>query len=490
MDNFIFYNSTCASILLAGVLAALTACGGGDKADKNQTSAEKTALLAAVTAADTTTWTPCATEGGTCTFSGTRQVRYGNNGTYFTKSATGSIACTNAVFGDPLPTLAKSCSYGPEIAPAPAPTLTWTQCASEGGVCSFPGTQQVRYGNNGTYNTKTATGSIACTNAVFGDPLPTLAKYCWYASAATPPTPTWTVCATEGGQCNFPGTQQVRYGNNGTYFTKVATNTIACTNAVFGDPLPTLAKSCSYSAVTTSPTPPPPPPPSGGVPAVASAAGFNQLIFSDEFNTANISPDGGGTYRWYNGIWYESPSPMSRYTVANSVLTATVLPTDEHESWLTTLNRKGGPHTLFNLGYFEARIKWNNVMDNFSAWWLESSEHALVNENNFCEIDIFEAYPNYGSVFAGSVVDWRWPDRTINSNNVDQTPGVDYSQWHTYGLLWTTNTITWYLDGKAMHSWPTPNVCKTQKLFMIIGAQQHGHTQQVNVDVDYIRVYR
>ena len=58
----------------------------------------------------------------------------------------------------------------------PPPTGTWTACAAEGGTCSFSGTAQVRYGANGVYATKTVTGPVACTNAVFGDPIKSTTK--------------------------------------------------------------------------------------------------------------------------------------------------------------------------------------------------------------------------------------------------------------------------------------------------------------------------
>jgi len=60
----------------------------------------------------------------------------------------------------------------------PPSTGTWTVCANEGGTCSFAGTQQVRYGANGLYAYKTLTGGTPCTNAVFGDPAPNVAKQC------------------------------------------------------------------------------------------------------------------------------------------------------------------------------------------------------------------------------------------------------------------------------------------------------------------------
>jgi alpha-tubulin suppressor-like RCC1 family protein len=54
-------------------------------------------------------WTLCATEGSTCTFTGTKQVRYGASDTWSYRELTGGTPCTNAVFGDPLVGVVKQC---------------------------------------------------------------------------------------------------------------------------------------------------------------------------------------------------------------------------------------------------------------------------------------------------------------------------------------------------------------------------------------------
>jgi hypothetical protein len=118
-----------------------------------------------------------------CVFSGTREVRYGGNGKFVTKLVTGPVACTNAVFGDPAKSTAKTCSYAStSVAPTAPTTVTWTLCASENGTCTFSGTREVRYGSGSYLFTRVATGSISCSNAVFGDPIKSTAKYCWYSS--------------------------------------------------------------------------------------------------------------------------------------------------------------------------------------------------------------------------------------------------------------------------------------------------------------------
>jgi hypothetical protein len=291
--------------ILATILsAALSACGGGTDAETNASMSGASAKTAATLSTSTSTWTQCATEGGTCNVSGTVDVRYGTATAYVTKTVTGSVACSNTVFGDPAPGYAKTCSVAPSTTSTASTTLTWNQCATEGGTCNFSGTSQVRYGTSTRYVTKSVTGPVACSNAVFGDPAPGYAKTCSVgvplASTVTPspapapaPAPgTWTQCATEGGTCNFSGTTSVRYGTATAYVTKSVTGPVACSNTVFGDPAPGYGKTCSIGGdplsspstpstpVTTdpTPTPTPTPSPSPSTPVVGTGITAVQLV--------------------------------------------------------------------------------------------------------------------------------------------------------------------------------------------------------------------
>ncbi|MEW7849622.1 hypothetical protein AB2N08_13055 [Massilia aurea] len=134
------------------------------------------------------TWTQCANENATCSFNGSREVRYGAGNAWVVKVFTNSVQCTNAVFGDPALNTVKTCSYAGAASTAPTPTppapVTWTVCAPENGTCSFSGARDVRYGVPGAYATKAFTNRAACTNAVFGDPKPNVVKSCSYSSQA------------------------------------------------------------------------------------------------------------------------------------------------------------------------------------------------------------------------------------------------------------------------------------------------------------------
>jgi hypothetical protein len=69
-----------------------------------------------------TTWSFCANENATCSFSGTMAVRYGAGSAYVTKTLTGPVACNNATFGDPASGVVKHCDISSASTPAPTPT--------------------------------------------------------------------------------------------------------------------------------------------------------------------------------------------------------------------------------------------------------------------------------------------------------------------------------------------------------------------------------
>ena len=199
------------------------------------------------------TWTQCATEGGTCSFSGTKVVQYGGGGHYKYFQVTNGIACTNAAFGqDPASGSVKTCSLQATAPPvAGDPGGYWAQCATEGGRCSFSGTKIVQYGAPGRFDYFEVTDGTLCINSAFGkDPAPGTPKTCSLQSNTPPvvsdPGGTWTQCTTEGGRCSFSGTKILQYGAPGRFDYFEVTDGTLCINSAFGkDPAPGSPKTCS-----------------------------------------------------------------------------------------------------------------------------------------------------------------------------------------------------------------------------------------------------
>jgi Flp pilus assembly pilin Flp len=161
------------------------------------------------------TWNHCADEGGYCDFSGTANVRYGANNTYAYGSYFNGVSCSNAVFGDPIVGVYKSCEV--------------FQIASSASPTPVPPTDTP---------TPTAVPPTATPIPPTASPTPTLEP-----PTATP-APTWQFCADENGYCSFSGTYLVRYGIAGNWVKKTSTDGISCSNDVFGDPAPGVLKIC------------------------------------------------------------------------------------------------------------------------------------------------------------------------------------------------------------------------------------------------------
>lgn len=66
-------------------------------------------------------------------------------------------------------------------------TPIWTRCATNGRVCNFTGTRQVRYGANGVYRYGTFTNSVQCSGSSFGGS--SNRNYVCDYDAANPTTP-------------------------------------------------------------------------------------------------------------------------------------------------------------------------------------------------------------------------------------------------------------------------------------------------------------
>ncbi|WP_460493973.1 hypothetical protein [Dactylosporangium cerinum] len=99
------------------------------------------------------------------------------------------------------------------------------------------------YGARGAFGTRWNTGSIACDNATFGDPIDGVVKGCYVRSGA--PAGFGTACSGEGGTCSFGGFRTVAYGAAGQYAYRSFTGGTACTAAAFGgDPAFGVVKSC------------------------------------------------------------------------------------------------------------------------------------------------------------------------------------------------------------------------------------------------------
>jgi len=312
----------------AALMTALAACGGGDGqggagsqsqlaaslqtngADGAANQAGASPILAASTTS-VTTWTQCATENATCNFSGSKQVRYGANGIYVTKTLTGPVSCSNNTFGDPVPGADKTCDVATATS---APAVTWTDCAKEYGTCSVPGTRQVRYGANGKFAYKTVTTSVVCNNGVFGDPAVGTPKSCSYSSetssGTTPPsTPTNPTSPSQPANNVLPVPTNIA---NGSTVNLECGKTYQGTLALNGKSNVTVTTSGSCGKATITPGSP-----------VTGWTKYSGNIYSAAVGFAPVQMAISGApaslAHWPNSGWSSSTPPNSDLNGANLV---------------------------------------------------------------------------------------------------------------------------------------------------------------------------
>jgi len=244
-------------------------------------------------------------------------------------------------------------------------------------------------------------------------------------------------------------------------------------------------------------------------PAPIAGQGYSK-VWGDEFDA--FTP---GT--WDEGIWYDPGNPVGSTVVQNGVLSLVSRRSQGYPDVTISTETGTTPHA-FTLGYFEARMRWTKGAGAWPAFWLLSHRHATnpawPSINPFCalnglaaalcysaELDVFEGQgsePNvfYGTVHRNSSGDYGVRD-SQNANNY-QDAGVDLTAgFHTYGMLWTATTISWYLDGRYLHSAPVYDSTNQPQFLlfdMYIGGWTSGTTSQtpdeLKTEVDWVRVWQ
>jgi beta-glucanase (GH16 family) len=262
------------------------------------------------------------------------------------------------------------------------------------------------------------------------------------------------------------------------------------------------------SVATPAPTPTPTPTPAADPTPAPSAtpipvSGYH-LSFADEFDALNLSPTGFGAYTWYPGIWWDSRLPLpSLETVSNSVLDLAWSRNGGglSNTSISTIAKDGSQGRTFRYGYFEARMKWDVVNGSWPAFWLIPKQ-AINGEQHTGEIDIFEGQGAEPRTFNGTIHEWQGGSNVWSNNpNWYTLPaGNDFSQWHTYGLLWEPGTVTWYYDNQKLFSSPTRPIFDQQDFFIVIGSGvganwSEGNLQGVaantiNLNVDWVHVWQ
>ncbi len=260
-------------------------------------------------------------------------------------------------------------------------------------------------------------------------------------------------------------------------------------------------------------------------PTPARQAGYHRLIINDDFSsTASIDLEDSCShaFTWYRARPFGWPA-LSRqeFFVSHGVLTLNQQ--EAYSNWgLSTICARNGNGTHITLGYFEARMRFDPTQASaiashgWPSFWSWSKQHLDgTSTDRAAEIDFFEAYHAPGQQspqeYVGTLHHWETGKPNprdsggsyANSPSISAITGVDFRTWHRYGCLWQPGKVTWFFDGKPLHSvsysatgFPIPNHNNNPRgTFSFFDTQPQGQAlilgsgEGYPLDIDWVRVW-
>jgi uncharacterized protein (TIGR01370 family) len=276
------------------------------------------------------------------------------------------------------------------------------------------------------------------------------------------------------------------------------------------------------------------PPATPSPPAQAAAAGFNTLVFSDDFtSTSTVTLTNSGTPRpqfsWFPAAWggnltstnvqvnttwtaadanmqAQGVSPTSP-TLANASAAGGIVKLQGGASNATLISVDGASLTLpttgvWNTGYFEAYIQYRpgdlNATSSARGWpafwaWTVTDLRGLgfggsTFSGPYTEVDFWE----YATIATGT-----WGGGAFHGSMSGgysyTTPGVTIdNNWHTIGCRWTTTAVDFYYDNNHVGTTTAPSstLAGGQQFIMLGCGLYITQPLAIPMFVDWVRVWQ
>jgi beta-glucanase (GH16 family) len=245
------------------------------------------------------------------------------------------------------------------------------------------------------------------------------------------------------------------------------------------------------------------------------ASQVGPMTFGDEFNSLNLwnntsgtwsttyrflDPNGnGGTLssnneqEWYINANYGPTASVKPWAVSGGVLSITAAPAAANikpliNNYQYTSGEINTYHSFAQTyGYFEMRAELPQNAGGWPAFWLLPEDGSWPPE-----LDVMETLTN------DPRTDYSTSHSSIGGNTYSQ--GVAFipdttSGYHTYGVLWTKTTLTWFVDGTQVYQTATPTDMN-KPMYMIANLALGGWGGNVDpsqlpaqLKIDYIHAY-
>lgn len=122
-------------------------------------------------------------------------------------------------------------------------------------------------------------------------------------------------------------------------------------------------------------------------------------------------------------------------------------------------------------GYFECRVKLQKQEGHWSAFWLQSPTIGKWQDDTArsgTEIDIYE-YSSHLKDKVLNTLHWNGYKKGHKAKGHRPRAVKVPQEWHTFGLLWTDKSYTWYVDGKE--TWKTSKAFSKGSEYIILSLE-------------------
>jgi beta-glucanase (GH16 family) len=218
--------------------------------------------------------------------------------------------------------------------------------------------------------------------------------------------------------------------------------------------------------------------------------------WSDTYGAGSTLPN-NGEQQWYINSNYAPTAAIDPWTVNNGVLTLTASRVDPWvQGSINGYQYASGMLNTFHsfeqtYGYFEMRAQMPAGQGTWPAFWMLPASGVTPPP----ELDIVEVLGrDPGTVHTAL----HRIDNGVYADIGHETKvGSTSDGFHTYGVNWQPDTITWYFDGRAIAQTATSSDMH-QPMYMIVNLALGGHwggmvngstPLPAQMKVDYIRAY-
>jgi beta-glucanase (GH16 family) len=188
--------------------------------------------------------------------------------------------------------------------------------------------------------------------------------------------------------------------------------------------------------------------------------------------------------------WY-LPQQVS---VANGVATLTarrqsiVGSTGKHYAWVSGMISTGRaswnarPKFTFTYGYVQAQINLPATYGTMPAFWLmPATEHTPP------EVDIIEMLAD--KTYPAMTLHWPGPHNADLFSQARYGPGKFTGGYHTYGVDWERNAITWYIDGVPRYKVTDPTHIPHQAMEILLTLEVgYPHSPPPSINSAEVRI--